>query len=81
MKNDDQTLSRREFSRLAIGTTVTTGARGSRGSATADRTCSSCPTKYQWAYWGGTAFFEGAYDRTVENNPLKRGVFSTQIPT
>ena len=34
--------------------------------------------RFQWAFWGGTGFFEGAYDRTVGENPLRRGIFQTR---
>ena len=34
--------------------------------------------RFQWAFWGGTGFFEGAYDKTVEENSLKRGIFQTR---
>ena len=34
--------------------------------------------KYQWSQWGGTGFYEGAYDHTVAQNPLKRGIAGTR---
>ncbi len=34
--------------------------------------------RFQMAFWSGTGFFEGAYERTVEENLLKHGIFQTR---
>ena len=34
--------------------------------------------KYQQCTWTGTSYYEGAYERTISHNPLKRGVCQTR---